>query len=73
MAKEQPRACARCRFVEAQRPQPPSIVGVLICRWGPRHLTQLPTPQGIINASNFPIVSPDDWCHQFKELESTAE
>lgn len=68
MADNIARACAKCRFAQAQRPNPPDIIGVLLCRWGPRHLTQIPTPQGIINASNFPIVAPDDWCYQFMGL-----
>jgi len=72
MVSKQPRACIRCRFMDIQKATPPQIFDMLICRWGPRHLTQLPTPQGIINASNFPVVAEDDWCYQFSPIVDVA-
>lgn len=59
--------CFTCRYAAKIRMGPGDIMGQVVCKFGPKHLTSLPQPQGIMGLSGSPAVRPDEWCYQWAQ------
>lgn len=65
------KVCATCRYAAKMRSGPADIMGQVICLWGPKHLTSLPGPGGVVGFSGHPAVRPDETCFQWQAPDAT--
>lgn len=63
------KVCATCRYAVKLRMSPQDIMGQVVCKLGPKHLTSLPQPGGTIGIAGNTAVRPDDWCFQHEPAE----
>jgi hypothetical protein len=78
--REKLRSCSRCMYLDRDTTDY-KFPFIGICRWGPKQLSQqlVPNPNGAhlppvtANMLQYPGMSGDDWCYQFKEQEKVLD
>ena len=58
-------ACASCRFQNLEQMQG-TIMRQLVCHRRPPTMSMVATPQGIQGLTQFPVVQPAMWCHEWE-------
>lgn len=66
LAGEIARQCSTCRFSKEEAPNPHTLQRVRRCFRFPPHVTSLPTPQGIAQATAFPQVTDAQHCYEWQ-------
>lgn len=65
-------SCALCRYSMLQRSPPPALQSVLSCRRFPPTTTAIPTAQGLMMQTQFPIVNESMYCAEYVHGVDTA-
>ena len=65
LAGEIVRSCEACKFSMQAEMNPQTLQRVRRCFRFPPHITSLPSPQGVAQATAFPQVGDAQWCFEF--------